>query len=132
MIVVDTSALAAVLFSEADEQRYFDAIASNPDCRIAAPTALELLIVAENRRNPATRAQVRELLAVQHIKVVDWTSDLVQVAEAAFLRFGKGRHPAKLNFGDCMSYALAKSLDAPLLYKGDDFALTDIRSAVAR
>lgn len=70
------------------------------------------------------------LIEANGIEVISWTGELADAAAEAFLRFGKGLHPAKLNFGDCMAYALAKSLDAPLLYKGDDFAKTDIRSAL--
>ncbi len=62
---------------------------------------------------------------------VPFDERMIRIAQEAFLRYGKGRHPAKLNFGDCMSYALAKALDVPLLYKGEDFAATDIESALA-
>ena len=74
--------------------------------------------------------ELQSLIAANSIEVISWTEELADVAADAFLRFGKGRHSAKLNFGDCMAYALAKSLDAPLLYKGADFARTDIRSAL--
>ena len=72
----------------------------------------------------------QDLLDENGIETVDWTNSLADIATEAFMRFGKGRHKASLNFGDCMAYALAKSLDAPLLYKGDDFAKTDIESAL--
>lgn len=72
------------------------------------------------------------LIDTLRIEISAWTRQHADIAAEAFLRFGRGRgHAAKLNFGDCMAYALAKSLDAPLLFKGDDFALTDIRSALA-
>lgn len=74
--------------------------------------------------------KAQRLLTELGVTIVPWTEDLSDVSVATFMQFGKGRHPAKLNFGDCMAYALAKSLDAPLLYKGSDFAKTDIRSAL--
>lgn len=73
----------------------------------------------------------RNLILQADIRIVEWTDQLADESFAAFSRYGKGQHPAKLNFGDCMSYALAKSLGAPLLYKGDDFAKTDVIPAVA-
>lgn len=128
MIVVDTSALIAILQSE-PEAPAFQSILSRTACVIGAATKLETLLVASRR--PTGQADVRTLIAACGIDIVPWTDDLTEIAAAAFLRYGKGReHPARLNFGDCMAYALAKSLDAPLLYKGGDFALTDVRSAV--
>ena len=87
-------------------------------------------MVMGGRYGPDGIVELNLLIEANDIEVVSWTSELADAAAEAFLRFGKGRHPAKLNFGDCMAYALAKSLDAPLLYKGDDFARTDIRSAL--
>lgn len=130
MIVVDTSALIAILFQEPDGDIYDDALFDAREARIGAPTLFEYLLVVENKRGSVVRARARQLVEEHGIAVSPWTTDHVTLAEEAFVQFGKGRHPAKLNFGDCMSYALAKSLNAPLLYKGTDFGLTDIRSAV--
>ena len=87
-------------------------------------------MVAVGRKDVPGRDMAEALLARFNIAVVPWTDDHAGIAADAFLRFGKGRHPANLNFGDCMAYALAKSLDAPLLFKGDDFSKTDVKSAL--
>jgi ribonuclease VapC len=131
LIAVDTSALIAILADEREARAFTLFLTRAEGCEIGAPTYFELLMVACGQRNLATEAQVELLISVTNIKVVPWTQPLALIAQSAFRAFGKGRHPAKLNFGDCMSYALAKSLDCPLLYKGDDFAQTDIVSAVA-
>lgn len=97
---------------------------------IGASTVLQFHMVAPaNRRELGVDA--KHLAASPHLIIEPWTTDLLGLAREAFTRFGKGQgHPARLNFGDWMSHALAKSLDAPLLYTGDDFARTDIRSAI--
>ena len=130
MIVIDTSALMAVLLDEDEAALFAEKLAASAPV-IAAPTKLELLIVAHGRLGPNGVSHARALLHTQLIDVVEWTPALSDAAFQAFLLFGKGQHPAKLNFGDCMSYALAKSLNAPLLYKGEDFAKTGIKSAAA-
>ncbi len=130
MIVVDTSALIAILFQEPDGDIYDDALFDAREARIGAPTLFEYLLVVENKRGSVVRARARRLVEEHGIAVSPWDAEHVRLAEDAFVQFGKGRHSAKLNFGDCMSYALAKSLNAPLLYKGTEFGLTDIASAV--
>ena len=130
MIVVDTSALVAILKREDDADTLTSAIAGAPQALIGAPTKLELLLVMGRKQQ---RAGVDDALALMNqlaIQVCDWTDAMSAIASEALLTYGKSFHPAALNFGDCMAYALAKSLDAPLLYKGDDFAQTDIRSAL--
>ena len=97
---------------------------------IGAPTKFELLMVmARWRQKPAVDLAV-SLLGTIGAKVVPWDDALTMLAVKAEFDFGKGRHPANLNFGDCMAYALAKSLDSPLLFKGDDFSKTDVKSAL--
>ena len=96
---------------------------------MAAPTKVEMLMVAIGRKRIEAKAVALDLLEQYRIEVVDFTDLLTALAIDAFDRYGKGRHKASLNFGDCIAYALAKSLDAPLLFKGNDFALTDIRPA---
>lgn len=125
MIVIDTSALIAILQDEPESALLLDALEKTSHCLIGAPTKFETLLVAAKR--PTGQADVRAVLRSLQCEVADWTNDLADIAAEAFLRYGKGRHPAALNFGDCMAYALAKSLDAPLLFKGDDFNKTDIR-----
>jgi ribonuclease VapC len=130
LIVVDTSVLVAILKDEPDAKRLWSAMAADSDLRIGAPTKFELLLVMGRWRAEPAIETARDLVKSLGIVVVDWTDVLTDAATDTFLRYGKGRHEAALNFNDCMSYALAKSLDAPLLYKGDDFAKTDIRSAL--
>ena len=95
---------------------------------MSAPTRLELGIVATNRNILLT---VDEALQAYQIQIEPFTHEQSLLAIAAFSQYGKGRHPAALNFGDCCAYALAKSMNLPLLYKGNDFAQTDIASALA-
>jgi len=129
LIVADTSAFAAILFSEEDALRFIEAMFER-EVVVAAPSVFKLSMVHVRRRN-GQPADVDALLERTGARIVAWTHEHARIASDAFLRFGKGHHAAKLNFGDCMAYALAKSLDAPLLYKGNDFALTDIRPALA-
>lgn len=127
MIVVDASALIAILQEEPEGEDFLSLLVREPEPVIGAPTLLEARMVAA--RNPGGGDDVERLVRSVDIRVVSWTEDQVTPAFEAFARFGRGRHPAKLNFGDCMAYALAKSLGAPLLFKGGDFALTDIAPA---
>lgn len=130
MIVVDTSALIAMLRDEPEAEALTHAIFDARVSVIAAPTALEFFMVAEGQRTRFTSAP-QDVFARSGVIVQPWTEQHLAIARDAFARYGKGRgHPAQLNFGDCMSYALAKSLDVPLLYKGDDFVQTDIRSVL--
>lgn len=128
MIVVDSSALIAILQGEPEARSLLDRMVSAERLAIGAPTKFEALMVAT--RKPNGPADIEDLLNHTGCETSDWTEALVSEAHRAFVLFGKGRHPAKLNFGDCMAYALAKSLDAPLLYKGEDFAKTDIKAAL--
>jgi ribonuclease VapC len=131
LIVVDSSSLIAILQNESGSSQMMLALARADRAVMGAPTKLELMMVSGGRAGEVGQERVRLLLAEKPIEIVAWTDALADIAATAFLRYGKGRHPAALNFGDCMAYALAKSLDAPLLYKGDDFAKTDILSALA-
>lgn len=133
MIVVDASALVAILKNEPDHAVFDDALTGRRSL-IGAPTLLELKMVLSGVFDDAIADRiVLRLLNEVRIEPVDFTSAMADAAVTAFRTFGKGRgHPAKLNFGDCMSYAVAKVLDIPLLYKGGDFARTDIRSALSQ
>jgi ribonuclease VapC len=126
-MVVDTSAILCVLLGEAGNDRYIDRLASAERCVMAAPTWFECAIVTTARLGPRGFELMEALLAGALVYVHPFDSELARLANAAWLQFGKGRHPAALNFGDCFSYALAKSRDEPLLFKGQDFSLTDIR-----
>lgn len=131
MIVADSSAVLAIYLNEVESSAIAEALAIADTVVMAAPTKLEILMVTGGRDGIAGQDEARLILEKLDLAVVEWTDALTETAAAAFMQFGKGRHPAALNFGDCMAYALAKSLDAALLYKGDDFAQTDIRSALA-
>ncbi len=130
MIVIDSSPLIAIIKNEHDAETYRSAIATASRIIIGAPTKLEVMMVSGGRFGGTGLLVAQDLLDQNSIETVDWTNSLADIAARAFMRFGKGRHKASLNFGDCMAYALAKSLDAPLLYKGGDFALTDIKSGL--
>ena len=126
-MIVDTSAILAVLLGESDARRYASAIAASR-CRIAASALLEASMVVESRGGEAAGDELDVFLERAAIEVVPVT-ELARAARRAWRRFGKGNHPAKLNFGDCFSYALAATTDEALLFKGEDFARTDIRPA---
>lgn len=129
-MVIDTSAVVAILFGEVDQLRYAAAIESAPSRIVSAVTRVELAFVVEGRKGAAGRALLEEFFDLSGTETVAVTPGQAEFAIDAFRRFGKGRHPAGLNIGDCFSYALAKAADQPLLFKGDDFARTDIRSAL--
>lgn len=130
-LVLDSSALAAVVFGEPDAEALLAVMLVNADdLQISAATAVEVGILVEARHGPEGAADLRLLL--DRLGVVTTSVDQAQAqrALAAWRRFGKGRHPAALNFGDCFAYALAKELSADLLFKGEDFAQTDIGSVL--
>ncbi len=128
-MIVDTSALAAVLFREADAERYEDAIARAETCRMSVANLLELFIVVESRGGTAAGQECDALLDKAEIDPEPVTPEHAQQARLAWRRFGKGNHPAALNYGDCFAYALARTTGEPLLFKGEDFARTDIEAA---
>ncbi len=130
MIVCDSSPLVAILFAESDADLYLSVLGKSGHIVMGAPSKLEASMVVGGRYGQDGIVELNLLLNTYSIEIVSWTDDLATTAIDAFMRFGKGRHPAHLNFGDCMSYAVAKDMDAPLLYKGGDFAKTDIRSAL--
>ena len=129
MIALDSSALLAIVLKEPEARTFLDFI-STRDAIIGAPTRFEAELSAMARGDvPALRA-LRGIVSLPTVDVVGFSDEHADVAWDAFDRFGRGRHPARLNFGDCMAYAVAKLANAPLLYKGGDFALTDIRTAI--
>ena len=130
-IVVDTSALTAVVFGEPDAEALVGRmLASAGDVMISAATVVEAHIVVEAKQGPAASADLNVLLDTIAATIAPVDAELAQWAIAAWKRFGKGRHPAALTYGDCFSYALAKRLSAPLLYEGADFTQTDLASAL--
>jgi ribonuclease VapC len=130
-MIIDTSAIAAVLLHEPDAAEYARRIEDSPIRLISAVTRVELSFVLESRTGDAGRVGIEEFLRNGEIRVAAVTPEHAEIAIDAFRRYGKGRHPARLNIGDCFAYALAKATGLPLLYKGADFARTDIRSALA-
>ena len=131
MIIVDTSALIAILFREPEEDIFMNLLLGDGSAEVAAPTVLETMMVMHRASGAAGRDEVESLLAEVGIQIRSWDEGHLAAAHDAFVRYGKGSgHPAQLNFGDCIAYALARTLDAPLLFKGDDFARTDVRAAL--
>ena len=128
-MVIDPSALVAILLQEDDARVYVDAIAGASEARLSAASYVELSLVGLSR-GARGRQEVDETLRDAAIEVVAFDVDQARIAADAFARFGKGRHPAALNLGDCFSYALARTCRQPLLFKGRDFTLTDVASAL--
>ncbi len=125
-MVLDTSALIAVLFGESDADRYKEAINADPVRLISAATLFETSVVQEGRYGDAGGRELDLLVYRIALQVVALTYDHVELAREGFRRFGKGKHPARLNFGDCFAYALSKATGEPLLAKGSDFRQTDL------
>ena len=128
-MIVDTSAVLAVLYAEPDSERFARAIASAPTCRISAANYLEAAIVVEGRGGPSAGYELDVFIERSGIEVVSVTFAQSRSARRAWRRFGRGNHAAGLNFGDCFAYALAETANEPLLFKGGDFARTDIAVA---
>lgn len=126
-MVIDSSALIAILSNESDAPALASAIALTVSCRMSAATLLETAIVIESRHGQIGGEKLDEFVQTAQISIEAVTPGQIDIAREAFRRYGKGHgHAAGLNFGDCFSYALAKDLGEPLLFKGDDFSKTDI------
>ena len=128
-MIVDSSALIAVVNRESDAERYEEAMLAAPDCRMSVANILEACMVVEGRGGAAAGHELDIVLAQAGIEAVPVTLEQMEAARQAWRRFGRGNHPAALNFGDCFAYALARVTGEPLLFKGDDFPQTDIRAA---
>ena len=129
-MVIDTSALIALLELEPEAPDVAEAIESDPVRLVSAGTVLEASIVVLVRRGEDGTRELDLLLDKARIEVVPVTPEHVALGRDAYARFGKGRHPASLNFGDCFAYALAMASGEPLLFKGEDFPMTDVASVV--
>lgn len=128
-MIIDTSAIIAILAGEAEAPVFAKAIKQHR-CAISAATLLETEIVVSSRLGRDAVRDLRLALQSADVEIVPFDARQAEIASEAYLRFGRGSaHPAKLNYGDCFSYALAILRDEPLLYKGDDFAHTDVRPA---
>jgi ribonuclease VapC len=131
-VILDTSALIAILRAEPEASACAEAIASAGVRRLSATNYVEVGAVIDRAGDAIASRRVDELLAAAGIEIETVTAGQARIAREAYRDFGKGSgHPAGLNFGDCFSYALAKALGEPLLFKGDDFQRTDITSALS-
>jgi len=130
-MVIDTSAILAILQDEPERRAFNEAIEAASERRLSAATFVKLAIVIEARLGPEGIRDLDLFLATAEIELLPFDTDQTRRARSAFSRFGKGRHPASLNFGDCFSYALASAYGEPLLFKGSDFPLTDLTPAMA-
>jgi ribonuclease VapC len=129
-MVIDTSAFIAILLGERERGAFIEAIMLDRTRLSGAPTVLETSMVILTRRGEAGLADFRAFTARAAIETAGFGPEQLDIAVDAFRRFGKGRHSAGLNFGDCFAYALAKATGEPLLFKGDEFSQTDIKRAV--
>lgn len=130
-MVIDTSALVAILRAESDAEAFARAIADADVCRLSAASYVEVGAVIDGSRDPIASRRVDELLEAARIRIEPVSPDQAAIARAAYRDFGKGSgHPAGLTFGDCFAYALVRVMNEPLLFKGEDFARTDVRSAL--
>lgn len=125
-MVVDTSAIMAVLQLEPEADGFAHAIESDPVCLVSSVSVLEAGILAESRKGADGSRELDAFLRDADFEIVPFDAAQVEIARAAYARFGKGRHPAALNLGDCAAYALSRSSGEPLLFKGEDFPKTDV------
>src|SRR6516162_1181742 len=131
-MIVDTSALIAILRDEPDAMAYARAIADAAIRRLSAATFVETAAVIDASRDPIASRRFDDLLREARFEIEPVTEAQAYIAREAYRDFGKGSgHEARLNFGDCFAYALAKAMNEPLLFKGDDFTRTDLTSALA-
>ena len=128
-MIIDTSALSAIFFGEPESDVYIRLIHEADRCRMSAANFVELSMLIDSQLGPEALRQCDMFLRRAEIVIEPVTVEHAHLARQGFLDFGKGRHPAGLNFGDCFAYALAKASDEPLLYKGQDFSKTDIEPA---
>ena len=120
----------AILRDEPDAALYGDALTTATTVAISAATLVEATMVAEGRTGQPMEDRLGRLLGQAKVEVVSFTAEHAALAADGWRRFGKGRHPAGLNLGDCFAYALARHRNEPLLFKGDDFARTDVKAAL--
>jgi ribonuclease VapC len=128
-VIVDTSALVAVILGEPDAEAQLARMTSAETLALSAATLTEALIVVEARQGREAATDLVALLAELEAEIASLDEDQAELAASAWRRFGKGRHPAALNLGDAFSYALAAARGEPLLFKGRDFSATDVRQA---
>jgi len=130
-MVIDTSAVLAVLLAEEDAQHFARQIEEAVACRMSAVNYLEAALVIDNRGDAVASREFDRFFRRSGIVIEPVTLEQAQIARQAYRDYGKGRHPAGLNFGDCLAYALAKAADEPLLFKDGDFRQTDVEAAAS-
>ena len=131
-MIVDSSALIAILRDEPDARHYAEAIDNADSRRISAATYVETAAVIDGSHDPVASRRFDELLHQARLTIEPVSEAQARIARATYRDFGRNSgHRARLNFGDCFAYALAKAMDEPLLFKGKDFSYTDIQSALA-
>lgn len=128
-MIIDSSAIVAILSEESDARELAEAIEEALDRRASVVTYVEAAIVLDSRRNAALSRRLDEFVREARVLLEPVTVEQARLAREAYRDFGKGRHRAGLNFGDCFAYALAKEKGEPLLFKGDDFRRTDVEAA---
>jgi ribonuclease VapC len=129
-MIVDASALLAVLFEEAEKDSFRDKLLLTPDLLMSPINYLEASIRADDPRHPGKGPQLDVLIDELGIEIAAVDAKQARLAREAYQRFGKGNHKARLNLGDCFAYALARARGEPLLFKGNDFRLTDVEAAI--
>lgn len=130
-MILETSALIAILWRESDAKVYTDAIGLSSDVRMSAANFLEAAMAADRQHDPAVGHRLDDILQEAAVIIEPVTVAQAHIARGAFRDFGRGSgHPARLNFGDCFAYALAKDKREPLLFKGNDFPHTDVEPAI--
>lgn len=130
-MIVDTSAIMAILLSEPEAGRFLDVLMAASRVAMSAGNLVELTVTTTRRPVPIPQEAVNRLVTNLAVTIEPVTVEQAEIARRAYLTYGRGRHPAALNYGDCFAYALARATDRPLLFKGNDFAQTDIACAVA-
>jgi ribonuclease VapC len=128
-LILDTSAIVALMKEEPGFERLERAIASEERLAIGTPTLFETALITVRLYDLPGRSLLARFLEEEDIVLIPFRAEHWQAAADAFIRYGKGRHPAKLNYGDCMTYAIAKVADEPLLFVGEDFSKTDVAVA---
>jgi ribonuclease VapC len=129
-VIVDTSAIVSIILDEPDRLNFEDAVSAAAELRMSAATLVEATLVLEGRAGAAGGALLERWVAGVGVEICPVTERTARLAQEGWRRYGKGRHKAALNLGDCFSYALAKDRDEALLFKGDDFAQTDVKAAI--
>lgn len=130
-MIIDSSAIMAILLAEPEADELSRRLLAAPQRRMCAATLLELAIVVDRERNPEAARDLEELMSKAGIELIPFTPAHAERARIAYRRIGKGNHPARLNFGDCIAYATAELAGEPLLFKGDDFSHPEVRAELA-